>query len=38
MGNDIKLSNNKKYCGKFFKKISPFHDGYCGPTNGPECN
>ena len=25
------------YCGKFFKKLGEYHDGNCGPTNGPQC-
>ena len=25
------------YCGRYFGKKMPGHDGYCGPNNGPPC-
>ena len=25
------------YCGRYFGKSEPGHDGYCGPNNGPPC-
>ena len=25
------------YCGHYFGKKEPGHDGYCGPNNGPPC-
>lgn len=25
------------YCGDYFGKQEPGHDGYCGPNNGPPC-
>jgi hypothetical protein len=25
------------YCGRYFGKKEPGHDGYCGPNNGPPC-
>ena len=25
------------YCGKYFGKQEPGHDGHCGPNNGPPC-
>lgn len=25
------------YCGEYYGRKSPGHDGYCGPNNGPPC-
>lgn len=30
-------SSGRFYCGSFFQKQYPLHDGYCGPTNGIAC-
>ena len=30
-------SSGLVYCGMYFGKQKPRHDGYCGPNNGPPC-
>ncbi|CAG9332397.1 unnamed protein product [Blepharisma stoltei] len=31
------LNNGRIYCGTMFSARVPFSDGYCGPSNGPNC-
>lgn len=32
-----KVTPSECYCGSFFGRVDMFHDGFCGPTNGPAC-
>lgn len=37
-GATCKKVNGKIYCGRYFRKIALGHDGYCGPSVGPQCD
>ena len=33
----VSNKTGKFYCGRKVGVLGSYHDGYCGPTNGPNC-